>query len=72
MHDDAAWYDAPLLARTLLDRAAALGADIRYDSPVTALLRDGERVCGAEARGRRFEADHVVNCAGPDAGHIAA
>ncbi|MBO8198046.1 NAD(P)/FAD-dependent oxidoreductase [Streptomyces smyrnaeus] len=71
VHDDAAWYDAPLLARTLLDRAAALGADIRYDSPVTALLRDGGRVCGAEARGRRFEAEHVVNCAGPDAGRIA-
>ncbi|MGP3977366.1 NAD(P)/FAD-dependent oxidoreductase [Streptomyces sp. 8N114] len=71
VHDEAAWYDAPLLARTLLDRAAALGADIRYDSPVTALLLDGGRVRGAEARGRRFEADHVVNCAGPDAGRIA-
>ncbi|BBJ37906.1 hypothetical protein SSPO_006240 [Streptomyces antimycoticus] len=71
VHDDAAWYDAPLLARTLLDRAAALGADIRYDSRVTALLLDGERVRGAEARGRRFEADHIVNCAGPDAGRIA-
>lgn len=71
VHDDATWYDAPLLARTLLDRAAALGADIRYDTPVTALLRDGTRVRGAEARGHRFEADHVVNCAGPDAGRIA-
>ncbi|RNG18337.1 NAD(P)/FAD-dependent oxidoreductase [Streptomyces botrytidirepellens] len=71
VHDDATWYDAPLLAHTLLDRAAALGADIRYDTPVTALLRDGERVRGAEARGRPFEADHVVNCAGPDAGRIA-
>ena len=71
VHDDATWYDAPLLAHTLLDRAAALGADIRYDTPVTALLRDGIRVRGAEARGRHFEADHVVNCAGPDAGRIA-
>ncbi|MBO8192089.1 FAD-binding oxidoreductase [Streptomyces oryzae] len=72
VHDEAAWYDAPLLARALLDRAAALGADIRYDTPVTALLMDGGgRVRGAEARGRRFGADHVVNCAGPDAGRIA-
>ncbi|MFI0821118.1 NAD(P)/FAD-dependent oxidoreductase [Streptomyces sp. NPDC021098] len=71
VHDDATWYDAPLLARTLLDRAAVLGADIRYDTPVTALLRDGTRVRGAEARGCRFEADHVVNCAGPGAGRIA-
>ncbi|WP_055554515.1 FAD-binding oxidoreductase [Streptomyces sp. NBRC 110028] len=71
VHDEATWYDAPLLARALLDRAAALGADIRYDTPVTALLRDGTRIRGAEARGRRFEADHVVNCAGPGAGRIA-
>ncbi|WP_327392710.1 FAD-binding oxidoreductase [Streptomyces sp. NBC_01186] len=82
VHDDAAWYDAPALARALLDRAAVLGAEIRYDTPVTGLLREGGeggasgagggRVLGVVARGRTWEADHVVNCAGPDAGRIAA
>ncbi|GAA2076178.1 FAD-binding oxidoreductase [Streptomyces albiaxialis] len=72
VHDEAAWYDAPLMARALLDRAAARGADIRYDTPVEDLLLDGGRVRGARARGQRFAADHVVNCAGPDAARIAA
>ncbi|MFI7099381.1 NAD(P)/FAD-dependent oxidoreductase [Streptomyces sp. NPDC050161] len=72
VHEQAAWYDAPLLARTLLDRAALNGAAIRYGLRVTALLRRGGRIVGVSTEGRRWEADHVINCAGPDAGRIAA
>ncbi|NBE57060.1 NAD(P)/FAD-dependent oxidoreductase, partial [Streptomyces boluensis] len=72
LHEHASWYDAPLFTRRLLDRAALDGADIRYGLRVTDVLRSGERVVGVLAAGRRFEADWVVNCAGPDAGRIAA
>ncbi|MFD4260812.1 NAD(P)/FAD-dependent oxidoreductase [Streptomyces sp. NPDC058534] len=72
VHEQASWYDAPLFTRRLLDRAALRGADIRYGLRVTSVLRTGERVTGVVAEGRRFEADWVVNCAGPDAGRIAA
>ena len=41
--------------------AANLPADhIRLDSPVEALLRDGDRVVGVRARGQEHEADAVV------------
>jgi glycine/D-amino acid oxidase-like deaminating enzyme len=72
VHDHAAWYDAPLFARTLLDRAAMNGARIRYGLRVTGLLRRDDRIVGVRTGGRVWEADHVVNCAGPDAGRIAA
>jgi glycine/D-amino acid oxidase-like deaminating enzyme len=72
VHEHASWYDAPLFARRLLDRAALNGADIRYGLRVTGVLRTADRVTGVVAEGRRFEADWVVNCAGPQAGRIAA
>lgn len=72
VHEHACWYDAPLFTRRLLDRAALGGADIRFGLRVTEVLRTGERITGVVAEGRRFEADWVVNCAGPDAGRIAA
>ncbi|MFB7225083.1 NAD(P)/FAD-dependent oxidoreductase [Streptomyces sp. NPDC056227] len=72
VHEHASWYDAPLFTRRLLDRAALNGADIRYGLRVTGVLCTGERITGVVAQGRRFEADWVVNCAGPDAGRIAA
>ncbi|NWF30072.1 FAD-binding oxidoreductase [Streptomyces sp. PKU-EA00015] len=72
VHEHACWYDAPLFTRRLLDRAALGGADIRFGLRVTEVLRTGERITGVVAEGRRFDADWVVNCAGPDAGRIAA
>ncbi|WP_399095167.1 NAD(P)/FAD-dependent oxidoreductase [Streptomyces sp. BBFR2] len=72
VHDHAAWYDAPLFVRTLLDRAVRRGAAVHHGLRVTGLLRRGDRITGVESEGRRWEADHVVNCAGPDAGRIAA
>jgi glycine/D-amino acid oxidase-like deaminating enzyme len=71
VHDGTAWYDAPLFVRSLLDRAALLGADIRYGLRATGLVLDGGRVRGVLTGPRRWEADWVVNCAGPDAARIA-
>ncbi|WP_214322522.1 NAD(P)/FAD-dependent oxidoreductase [Nonomuraea sediminis] len=71
IHDQSAWYDAPLFVQRLLDRAATLGADIRYGLRAQALIRRGETVTGVETGTRRWEADWVVNCTGPDADRIA-
>ncbi|MEU1786771.1 FAD-binding oxidoreductase [Streptomyces sparsogenes] len=71
VHEATAWYDAPLFVRSLLDRAALLGADIHYGLRATALTLDGGRVRGVRTGSRRWEADWVVNCAGPDADRIA-
>lgn len=71
VHDECAWYDAPLFTRRMLERAAALGADVRYGLPVDALIVAGDRVRGVVTGTRRWEADWVVNCAGTDAGRIA-
>lgn len=71
VHDRSAWYDAPLFVRQLLDNAALLGADIRYGLEVTGVIRGSDRVIGVETKQRRYEADWVVNCAGPDADRIA-
>ncbi|MGP3991848.1 NAD(P)/FAD-dependent oxidoreductase [Streptomyces sp. 3N207] len=71
VHDRSAWYDAPLFVRSLLDRAALMGADIRYGLRVTGMIRSGDRIVGVESGSRRWEADWVVNCAGPDADRIA-
>ncbi|GAA3159649.1 NAD(P)/FAD-dependent oxidoreductase [Nonomuraea roseoviolacea] len=72
VHDQSAWYDAPLFVQRLLDRAAELGADIRYGLRAHALIRDGDAVTGVETGTRRWEADWVVNCTGPDADRVAA
>ncbi|GAA3228058.1 NAD(P)/FAD-dependent oxidoreductase [Nonomuraea helvata] len=72
VHDQSAWYDAPLFVQRLLDRAATLGADIRYGLRANALIRRGDTVTGVETGTRRWEADWVVNCTGPDADRVAA
>ncbi|MFI7635405.1 NAD(P)/FAD-dependent oxidoreductase [Nonomuraea sp. NPDC049400] len=72
VHDQSAWYDAPLFVQRLLDRAATLGADIRYGLRAHALIRRGDTVTGVETGTRRWEADWVVNCTGPDADRVAA
>ncbi|MEU7834680.1 MULTISPECIES: FAD-binding oxidoreductase [unclassified Nonomuraea] len=72
VHDQSAWYDAPLFVERLLDRAATLGADIRYGLRAEALIRSGDAVTGVETGTRRWAADWVVNCTGPDADRVAA
>lgn len=46
------------------DAAARLGAEIRPYTPVTGLIREGDRVVGVEVPGERLYADTVVNAAG--------
>lgn len=41
-------------------KIAELGGSVRYHSPVTSLLSEGERVVGTEVNGERILADHVV------------
>lgn len=64
--------DAAALARALLDRAQARGAEMRAGQAVIAFSRRGERITGVTlARGEQIAADWVINCAGPDADHVA-
>jgi len=64
--------DAAALARALLERAQARGAQLRAGQAVIAFARRGERITGVTlARGEQIAADWVINCAGPDADHVA-
>jgi sarcosine oxidase len=48
----------------LLSQAAALGADLRFDTPVTALEIAGDRVLVRTDNGERFEAGRLILAAG--------
>src|SRR5262249_22675875 len=49
-----------------------VGARVLPNQRVTALTRQGDRICGVlTADGARLEADHVVDCAGPATGDLA-
>ncbi|APT85425.1 FAD-dependent oxidoreductase [Corynebacterium aquilae DSM 44791] len=60
-----------LVAFHLLRLARSKGAVFEGDAPVTALIRDGERVVGAKTPKGDFYAEQVVNCTGPWAPEIA-
>ncbi len=63
----------PVLAcRALLDDAARRGATVRTELPVTALLREGDRVVGIDLGPERLVADEVVLAAGAGAPGLAA
>lgn len=67
------WIDGPLLARSMVERAAELGAEVRFGAEVTGLERENGRITGVRlADGERIGADLVVNCAGPAGDRIAA
>jgi glycine/D-amino acid oxidase-like deaminating enzyme len=60
------------LVGALLAHAERRGARVLTGQRVTGVVRDGARVRGvATARGDRFEADVVVDCAGPATDEIA-
>lgn len=67
------WIDGVRLVHRLLRAATDRGADVREDTAVVTLTRDGDgRVTGAElAGGDRITADAVVNAAGPAAELLA-
>lgn len=61
-----------LAAAEMLRLARDAGATLVTRAPVTALLRDGDRVIGARTPRGDFTAAHVVNAAGSWAGEVAA
>src|SRR5262245_8811431 len=61
----------PFIGR-LLAEAVRRGASVHTGERVTAVIREGARVRGVvTARGARFEADVVVDCAGPATDEVA-
>ncbi len=72
-YPDGAWYEPPVFARALLERAQRRRASVHVNDPVTAMAtRNGRITEVTTAAGRRLSADVVVNCAGPHAADIAA
>jgi len=72
LYRDAAWYEPPVLARALLQRARAQGARVHDHDPVMAIKTAGSRIVEVRtAAGRRVSADVIVDCAGPRAGELA-
>lgn len=70
---DEGWVDAPALVARLVERARALGAELRRDSPVTAIEATGGAVAAVRLRdGERLPVGAVVNAAGPGADRVAA
>ena len=59
------------ILRGYLELAARLGADLRWDEPVTALVRDGERIASVVTPRGTYAADLVVDAAGPWAAPVA-
>jgi glycine/D-amino acid oxidase-like deaminating enzyme len=67
------WIEPTRLIGHLLARAASRGAELVVNDPVTSLESTAGAVRAVRlASGRRLPADAVVNCAGPQAGRIAA
>lgn len=61
----------PFKATDAYARAARrLGVDIRTRTPVTGLVRTGDRVTGVDTPSGRITADTVVNCSGAWAGEL--
>lgn len=66
------WVDVPLLVAALLDRARSHGARVVPNTPVTGFIMSGGSIDSVEAGSQQFDADVVVNCAGPEADQVAA
>src|ERR1700730_748893 len=66
------YVDVVLLIGTLLAHAARRGARVLSGERVTGVIREGMRVRGVTTEsGTRFEADMVVDCAGPATDEVA-
>ncbi|WP_083933231.1 NAD(P)/FAD-dependent oxidoreductase [Sciscionella marina] len=69
VYPGAAWYDpATFIARVF----ESIHAELHPHTEVTALHRRGEHGWTVHTRTHTWEADTIVNCAGPDAARIAA
>lgn len=72
VYRQACWYDAPLFVRRLLDDGQDHGLRVHTGVAVTGLHTQGGVITGVETPRGLWQADVVVNCAGPAAGDIAA
>jgi glycine/D-amino acid oxidase-like deaminating enzyme len=71
-YPDQAWYDTVVLTQLLLWHAQHHAAQVVVGDSVERIDVTGGRVRGvATVQGRRFGADVVVDCAGPDADVVA-
>jgi FAD-dependent oxidoreductase domain-containing protein 1 len=65
------WLDPALLLGHLKTVARTYGVQFQ-SGDITGIERHGDRVSGATLKvGTRIACDHVVNCAGPQAGYVA-
>ena len=62
----------PKLVRALAKGGALLGTEFLFGNPVTAFLREGERVAGVEVNGEAHYGDTVVIASGCWSGKMAA
>lgn len=67
---DEGWVAAPVLVAQLLAAAERLGARVVFPAAAQALRVVGDRVTGIRTPGGDFDADVVVDCAGPAAGRL--
>lgn len=65
------WADPHLPLQAYAEAAREAGADIRTNTAVTDVLREGDTVEGVRTEGDKLEADYVVNAAGAWAGQLA-
>lgn len=70
---DEGWVDPARLVAALLSTARAVGAQVRPYCAAVGMSMTGERIDGVRTcDGQTARTDAVVNCAGPDAGKVAA
>jgi sarcosine oxidase subunit beta len=62
--EDSGYGDPPGAATAFLSGARALGVSYRPHTTVTAWLRRGDRITGAQTTAGKIEAEFVFNCAG--------
>jgi sarcosine oxidase subunit beta len=65
------YADPYMAAMGFANAARRLGVRIEEETRVTAILRDGDRVCGVETTRGTISVESVVNVAGPWGGHVA-
>ncbi len=65
------WCDPYSATMGFAGAARRNGVDIRQDSQVTSILRDGDRITGVEIGDDVIEADLVILCTGPHTSFVA-
>lgn len=66
------WSDAPLATRIIIGAARSLGAEARAGVEVVGIQVAGGGISATSVSGETFEADALVNAAGPDGSLVSA